>query len=172
VGGEPVVPPIQGIDGDGVTTAVDVFELKVSPEGEVVVIGGGEVGAEVGLFLAEKGCHVTIIEMRGELAPDSAPVFYRVVLLGRCESQPNLDIILNATCKAIDADGVTYVGSDGKESRVDADSVVVAAGMCSMQDSALVFADTGLLFYMIGDCETTGNIQKSIRSGYSIASIL
>ena len=34
----------------------------------VVVIGGGEVGVETGMFLAQNGREVTVVEMRDELA--------------------------------------------------------------------------------------------------------
>ena len=37
----------------------------------IAVLGGGLVGCETGLFLAERGHQVTIIEMQDEIAPEA-----------------------------------------------------------------------------------------------------
>ena len=38
---------------------------------KLLVLGGGLVGCETGLFLAERGHQVTIIEMQSEIAPEA-----------------------------------------------------------------------------------------------------
>ena len=54
-GGEPLCPPIPGIDGDNVEYAWDVLAGKAVTGGSVVVIGGGAVGIETALYLARIG---------------------------------------------------------------------------------------------------------------------
>jgi hypothetical protein len=50
--------------------------------------------------------------------------------------------------------------------------VVIAVGMKPNNDLALKFHDAADRFYIIGDCNVPGNIQKAIRSGFSIGSTL
>jgi 2,4-dienoyl-CoA reductase (NADPH2) len=54
-GARPMVPPIPGLDLPHVVDAWDVLEEKVETGERVVIIGGGAVGVETALFLAEKG---------------------------------------------------------------------------------------------------------------------
>jgi 2,4-dienoyl-CoA reductase-like NADH-dependent reductase (Old Yellow Enzyme family)/thioredoxin reductase len=170
VGADPMVPNIPGVDGNAVVFAAEALERESSLDEHVAVIGGGDVGAETGLYLAERGHRVTILEMRGMLAADAAPVFYRSVLQDLCAKQSGLDTILNARCVGIYEDGVAYVGADGVERKVTADSVVLAVGTKSKTDDALKFYGSTGRFHMIGDCESSGNVQKSIRSAFAIAS--
>ena len=102
VGSTPVVPGIAGIDGPNVLYAVDVYGHEDSLAENVVVIGGGEVGVETGLHLAEKGHNVTLLEMLDTLAPDATPALhYRDLLLGALEEQRRFTCLVNARCTAI-----------------------------------------------------------------------
>lgn len=55
---------IPGYDRKNVRTAADVLNGAPCPGKRVVIIGGGSVGAETGIWLAEQGKEVTIVEMR------------------------------------------------------------------------------------------------------------
>ena len=54
-GAKPIKPPIEGVDLPHVVQAWDVLLEKVSTGKKVVVIGGGAVGVETAMHLAEKG---------------------------------------------------------------------------------------------------------------------
>ncbi len=54
-GAKPLLPPIPGLDLPHVLDAWDVLENKAATGQRVAIIGGGAVGVETGLFLAEKG---------------------------------------------------------------------------------------------------------------------
>ena len=64
-------PPIEGLDGEGIEHATTVYTRLGNLSERVAVLGGGLVGCETGLFLAENGHSVTIIEMREEIAPEA-----------------------------------------------------------------------------------------------------
>jgi len=172
VGSEPVVPPIPGIKGKNVIFAPDVYGNESALAKNVVVIGGGEVGVETGMHLAETGHQVTLLEMLNILAPEATPVHYYSMFREAWEKLPDFKYILQARCTAISRDGVTYVDADRKEHTVKADSVVVAAGMKPKNDLALQFYGTGDQFFIIGDCNIAGNVQKVMRSAFSTASAL
>lgn len=162
--------PIPGADGSNVFSAVDTM-TDVSRLGkQIVVIGGGEVGTETGLFLARSGRKVTVLARRDRLAPDAPFIHYMEQLQAAWEAEPNFSFILNASATAIREDGVSYRLSDGTEGSVPADSVVIAVGQVSRQEEALAFYGCAPRFYMVGDCIKPGTIQSVNRSAYAAAS--
>jgi len=172
VGSEPIVPDIPGINGNNVTYAPDVYGNEDSLGKNVVFIGGGEVGVETALHLAEKGHKVKVVERLNMLASDAPPVHYYTVLRDYWEKEKNFSFVVNATCNGIKADKVTYLDEYSMEHEIKADSVVIAVGMKAKTDLALTFHGVGGRLYIIGDCDKAGNVQKVMRSAFSIASII
>jgi 2,4-dienoyl-CoA reductase-like NADH-dependent reductase (Old Yellow Enzyme family)/NADPH-dependent 2,4-dienoyl-CoA reductase/sulfur reductase-like enzyme len=172
VGSEPVIPRIPGIEGKNVVFAKDVYGNEAALAKNVVVIGGGEVGVETGMYLAEKGHKVTVLEMLDMLARDAVPIHYYSMFREAWENLENFKFILKARCNGIGPDKVTYVDSKGKEHSIKAGSVVIAVGMKPKNDLALKFYDAGDRFFMIGDCNRVGNVQKAMRSAFSTASMI
>ncbi len=169
VGAEPVIPGIPGARNENVTVATDAI-MNIDKIGKnVVVIGGGEVGVETGMFLAQNGREVTVIEMRDELAADTTVMHYRSMFVEAWEAIPSFHYVLNATAKEIAPDHVTYTDKDGVDHDLPADSVILSVGMRSKVDEALSFYGTNPGFYMVGDCKKPGTIQTTNRSAYVIA---
>lgn len=169
VGAQPIVPRIPGADGANVTVATDAIMHKEKIGKNVVVIGGGEVGVETGMFLAQIGHEVTVVEMRDELAADTTVMHYRSMFSAAWEAIPTFHYVLNATAKEITADHVTYTDKGGVDHDLPADSVVLSVGMRSNSDEALSFYGTNPGFYMVGDCRKPGTIQTTNRSAYVTA---
>jgi len=186
------VPPIPGVYANGlnansnednndkqsrilsanVSFGVNAFADESKLSKDVAVVGGGDVGAEIGIFLARAGHNVTIVEMRNMLAADAPPIFYRSVIQDICAKQERLNIVLNAKCTKIESDGVTIAKTDGSqpaEQKILAGSIVLSAGMKSKLDDALKFYGSAQIFELIGDCETAGNVQKAVRSAFAAA---
>ena len=67
LGEEPVVPPIPGVDGENVLPAVYAYTYPEVLTGKTVILGGGLVGVELGIFLKNMGLDVTVIEMADKL---------------------------------------------------------------------------------------------------------
>ena len=105
VGSEPIVPSIPGVDGTNVVFAKDVYGNEDKLSEKVVVIGGGEVGVETGMHLAEKGHPVTVIEMREMLAPDATPIHFYTMFRDAWEKIPNFSSVLRGRCTAIGPHG-------------------------------------------------------------------
>ena len=169
VGAQPVIPNIPGADGENVTVATDAIMHAEKIGQSVVVIGGGEVGVETGMFLAQNGRDVTVIEMRDELAADTTVMHYRSMFQAAWEAIPNFHFVLNATAKAIAPDHVTYTDKDGVDHDIPAESVVLSVGMRSKTAEALSFYGKGRAFWMVGDCKKPGTIQTTNRSAYGAA---
>jgi NAD(P)H-nitrite reductase large subunit len=71
-GGNPIIPPIQGIDKEGISTlktmadAERIYHLKGE---KAVVIGAGSVGVESCISLKRRGMEVTLLEQLGHVLP-------------------------------------------------------------------------------------------------------
>jgi NADPH-dependent 2,4-dienoyl-CoA reductase/sulfur reductase-like enzyme len=172
VGSEPVVPSIPGIEGKNVILAPDVFGKEDTLAENVIVIGGGEVGVETGMHLAETGHKVTVVEMLDILAPESIRVHFYTMFQEAWEKLPNFKSILNSRCTSISSNGVTYADKDGKQHKVEAGSIVIAVGMKAKSDLAMKYYSPDYEFFLIGDCNKAGNVRKAIRSAFSIASMI
>ena len=146
IGAGPVVPQIPGVDGKNVVFAVDVFGKENALGKSVVVVGGGEIGVETGMHLAEKGHDVTVLEMTDMLAREAVPIHYYAMFREAWEKLGNFHPVVNARCTAISGEGVVYQDKDGRERSVKADSVVIAAGMQAKDELALEFYGAGIPF--------------------------
>ena len=172
LGAEPIIPLLPGIDGDNVVCAPDVFGKENTLAEDIVIIGGGEVGVETGIHLAQKGHKVTVLEMQEELAIDSTPIHYRRLLRDVWEAQKNFTYLVNARCTGITGEGVIYVDKDNVDHKIAAGSVVLAVGVKSKVDEALALYTRGEKIQLIGDCNKAGNVQTLMRSAFSTASQL
>jgi 2,4-dienoyl-CoA reductase-like NADH-dependent reductase (Old Yellow Enzyme family)/thioredoxin reductase len=172
IGAEPVVPQISGAGGKNVVFAKDVFGNEAKLGKSVVIVGGGEVGVETGMHLAEKGHKVTVLEMANMLARESVPIHFYTMFREAWQKLPNFHSIVNARCTAISDNEVVYDDKDGKEQSIKADSVVIAVGMKAKQDLAMKFYGAADRVFMIGDCRAAGDVQRAIRSAFSAASML
>jgi hypothetical protein len=88
------------------------------------------------------------------------------------EKLPNFHSVLNARCTGVSDKGIAYEDKDGGRYETAAGSVVIAVGMKARSDDALRLVDTAYECYFIGDCTRAGNIQRVMRSAFSIASAI
>lgn len=187
LGAQPNVPrSIEGIsnpDGtlkDGYLSCVDVFGREAELGKKVVIVGGSETGIETAMYLAENGHDVTLLTRQHEIGHDCSKLHYITMAfvkvdpetgLGHMapawEQYDNIHGVVNVTTKSVDGGRVTYVGEDGAEGSVEADSVVICGGMNSSFDEAAVFSGAAERFFIIGDCKKVGNIQMCTREAYS-----
>ena len=169
IGSEPAYPPIPGVHGENVIPAIETVAREPEMSHEVVVVGGGEIGVEMGLHLAKHGHEVTLLEMGSILSPESVPVHFRSLFEKAWETQEGFTYHLNAKVTAITPDGVTYVDGDGAEHTLSARTVVLAAGMKAKQAEAMAMMDGNVRTHMIGDCDKVGCIQTGVRAAYALA---
>lgn len=172
IGSEPAYPPIPGVHGPNVIPAIETVAKEAGMGHEVVVVGGGEIGVEMGLFLAKQGHQVTLLEMGPILSPESVPVHFRSIFEQAFNHQPGFSYRLNARVIRIAEGGVTYLDVEGNENTVGASCVVLAAGMKPRHTEAMRFFNGECRVHVIGDCNKVGCIQTAMRSAYALANNL
>lgn len=169
LGAEPLVIPIPGVETT--VKAPDVFGNEDKLGQKIVIIGGGQVGAETGIHLAWLGKDVTILEMQSKIAPD-AWFTYKWAMDIELNERENLHTIVNGRCSKIENNSVTYIDAAGSEQILEADSVVLCVGFKSNTVQAESLILPGVPFTMIGDCKQVGTVQQAVRSAFDVAMTL
>lgn len=169
-GAHPNRLPIAGADKPHVWMPIDVYGQEQKLGRRVVVIGGGEIGAETGLYLAESGHEVTLLTRQDRVAPDATCTHYREMFEERWEAESHFTYITEAATQAITDETVVYRTRDSQLCQIPADSVVLAGGRTANSTQALAFYGAANEFYMIGDCKTPGNVQRCMRMAFAAAS--
>ena len=169
LGAEPLLIPIPGVEET--VKAPDVFGNEEKLGQRVVIIGGGQVGAETGIHLAWLGKDVTILEMQGKIAPDAWFTYHWAMDIELSERE-NLHSIVNGRCSGIKNGRVTYIDEKGAEQVLEADSVVLCVGFKPRKQAAEDLILPGVPFSLIGDCKAVGTVQQAVRSAFDAAMIL
>ena len=169
LGAEPLVVPIPGIEHT--VKAPEVFGNEDKLGKKVVIIGGGQVGAETGIHLAQKGKDVTILEMQSKIAPD-AWFTYKWAMDIELNERENLHCITDGRCTGVTEDSVTYLDKDGNKQALAADGVVLCVGFRPQTQAAEELILPGIPFTLIGDCKAVGTVQQAVRGAFDIAMTL
>jgi NADPH-dependent 2,4-dienoyl-CoA reductase/sulfur reductase-like enzyme len=171
VGADPNVPKIPGADGKNVYDIINVYTKEKELGKNVVVIGGGEYGVETGMFLAKTGHKTTMLTSNKELLP-LVRVHYQEIMIDVYEHLENFNYILESIATRISDGKVFYTDAKGNEKSIQADSIVLYAGLKAKQDEAMSFYGSARkAFFIIGDCTgKCGDVQKAVRNAYFTAS--
>lgn len=151
-GSSPVMPEIEGIKGEGVftlRTIEDALKIRAYCENspKVAVVGGGFVGIKVSAALIQKGIKVTIIEQLPFILYPCADRISAEILSARLK-KAGIEIITGERVTAICRDKGRVKGLRLSSKKVDADMVIVAAGVkpnAEFLDGSSVRFDRGIL---------------------------
>lgn len=168
IGGEPLVPPINGIHNDNVLYAASMHKRGDVPKNKTVVIGGGLMGCEEAIALAQDGKNVTIVEMTDIIAGEADGGLKQMI--DEKIEYYKIPVLTGYSCVKITDGGAVVKSKDGVEKTLKADSVLIAAGVRpkDSETSRLRDAcyDLGIEFIAVGDCKKTGRIREATSSGY------
>jgi len=192
-GASPMVLPIPGAELPHVVQAWDVLADNVYTGKRVVIIGGGAVGVETALLLAEKGTlsadvlkflfvnkaetpetlyelatqgtkQVTVIEMIDAIGKD----FGKSTRWGMLQDVTRYGVESKLTSKALEITptGIKIETDQGIE-EITADTIVLAAGSRSVNDLAAVIEAKKIPFDVIGDAGKIGMAFDAVHQGYA-----
>jgi len=166
-GAAPVVPRIEGIDGENVIIAEDVYGAEEKIGEQIIVLGGGLVGCETAAHLGRTGRHVTIVEMREDIALDS-DIFYRTAV--KAELRRDQAVVLtNASGRRVTAEGLEVKLQDGSEKMLPADSIICAAGYRADQKLFEELCCSAPVVQRLGDCRRPGKVAYAVRDAHYMA---
>ena len=166
IGATPFALPVPG--ADEVPLAVDVLGKEAELGNNVIVIGGGQVGVEIGLHFVANGKKVTVVEMQSELMPDASTTGRNELLTEIDKVADSFVSITGARCTAVTKSSVTYA-IDGREETINADSVVFAVGMRPRAAEADSFFNSADEVSLIGDCVKARTVEWATKEAYYAA---
>ena len=190
-GGRPVVPQIEGMGRIQVVQAWDVLQNKVDLGHDVLVIGGGAVGVEAALHIAQWGTidartlrflflsgaedvdtlrelctrstkKVTLIEMLPRIAADMG-ISTRWIALSRLKRH-GVDVKTGAKAERMTPEGVV-IRQDGESQLLRCRTVVLACGTESVRPEQVGEGWTGEK-WVIGDAKSPRKAYEAIREGF------
>lgn len=144
-GSEPVPLPGLRVDGERVLDSTGVLALTEVPA-TLAVVGGGYIGAELGMAFARFGSAVTVVEAADRILTDFDADLVKVIR-DRC-TELGIEIRTGATAARLDDDGLVVV-QGGVERRIPADRVLVSVGRrprtgeLQLEDIGITVSPTG-----------------------------
>ncbi len=191
-GAAPMTPPIPGVELPHVVQAWDVLADRVYTGKRVVIVGGGAVGVETALFLAEKGTlsadvlkflfvnkaetpevlyematrgtkKITVIEMIDKIGKD----FGKTTRWGMLQDVKRYGVESKVTAKALEitSTGIKIEAPEGTE-EIPADTVVLAVGSRPINTLEEIITSKNIPCDVIGDAQNIGMAFDAVHQGY------
>ena len=163
-GGLPNMPRIPGIDRKNVVPAREVLLGHTQVEGRILVAGGGEVGVETAMYLAdgERG-RITIIEMFDAVAAKTDAT--RVVAMKKFLHDHEVEIMSNTKVLGI-GETCMIVEQEGVRKTLPYDAVVVSMGYHPNSRLAAELEDLGEKLTVIGDAKECTHAMEAASMGF------
>lgn len=152
-----------------VVFAEDILMNKVAAKDHAVIIGGGLVGAELALHLAQQDKNPVLVELMDDILSCGPAICH-------ANSQMLIDLLkfhqvsVKTSSKVIEAkDHKVFIESNGKIESVDSNQIVLAVGYNanrSLYDD--IKFDSNKETYLLGDAREVKNILAAIWDAYEV----
>ncbi|WP_281984547.1 dihydrolipoyl dehydrogenase [Thalassorhabdomicrobium marinisediminis] len=157
------------IDEKTVVSSTGALELKKVPN-DMVVIGAGVIGLELGSVYSRLGANVTVIEFLDAVTPGMDAEIQKT--FQRTLKKQGLKFVMGAAVQGVETKGgkatVTYkLRKDDSEHSVDADTVLVATGRRPYTDG-LGLDKLGVEMSERGQIKTDAHYKTSVDGIYAI----
>jgi 2,4-dienoyl-CoA reductase-like NADH-dependent reductase (Old Yellow Enzyme family)/thioredoxin reductase len=163
-GAKPVRLPFLQEGANGVCTYREALERPESLPEKVVVAGGGAIGCEVALHLAEWGHKVRIVEMTDRVG-SQYEAMTRKLILQRLRSH-GVEVLTNHRITGYREGRLSCLsGVEQEPLSLEAPAVVLALGTCPEDRLFAPLCSAGLEVYRIGDCLEPRSIKEAILEG-------
>jgi NADPH-dependent 2,4-dienoyl-CoA reductase/sulfur reductase-like enzyme len=170
-GSQPVVPPIPGVDGEGVFTVSDLHKaiaikdmIAKGKVGKAVVVGGGAIGIEMAEALTDLwGVETAIVEYKDQLLPGIID-WPLAAILEKHLRDHNVEVYLGEAAEEILIQDDKVSGVRTGKRTLEADMVIMAVGV---RPRSKLAQDAGLLVSASGGIVVNERMQTSDPDVYA-----
>lgn len=152
-----------------VYTATDAL-LGKTPIGErVMVVGGGLVGCETALWLAQEGKHVTIVEALDRLMAVNKPLCHaNSEMLERLLPFHGVETLVSSSVQKYE-NGKLLVKTPQGEQQLDCDTVILSVGFREDRGVFDAWENSAKEIYLLGDAKKVANIMYAVWDAFEVA---
>src|SRR5262249_15083429 len=168
-GSKPIMPPIPGLEGEGVWTSDDAVSATSIPK-TMVLIGAGAVGLEFAYVFNGLGVKCTVVEMMGEILPLSDSEI--AAELRKSLKRQGIEFHLNSKVSAVKRTSGGFdvtIATDKGDQTVECEVILVGAGRRGWVD------DLGLeqagVHVEKGKIPVNEKLQTNVPSVYAIGDV-
>ena len=152
-----------------VYTATDAL-LGKTPIGErVTVVGGGLVGCETALWLAQEGKRVTIVEALDRLMAVNKPLCHaNSEMLERLLPFHGVETLVSSSVQKYE-NGKLLVKTPQGEQQLDCDTVILSVGFREDRGVFDAWENSAKEIYLLGDAKKVANIMYAVWDAFEVA---
>lgn len=154
--------PVPGMED--ALTADEVLSGRTLPGSGVLVVGGGQTGAETAEYLADRGYQVSLVELAGEIVAEGFGVTKDFLLRNLRDGR--VQVYTGARVTGRTGQTVTVETENGPLALSPIDWVVMAAGRRPDTSGDEVAAGWNGTVLRVGDAAGIKNGYRNIRQGY------
>ncbi|MGN1344070.1 MAG: FAD-dependent oxidoreductase, partial [Traorella sp.] len=165
IGAELITPKIKG--HEYAIDCLTALENQQKIGNKVVIVGGGQIGIELGLELSDHQHQVDVIEKSSTIAANGN-MLYHIGLVEYLKTKDNIHSHVNCECLEITDKGV-WIKENGLKQFIEADSVITAVGFKSKKEEAFDLYGIADETFTIGDCDHVGKVLDATNDAFFIA---
>ena len=154
--------PVKGVEHTIEATEYLLGEKAVGEN--VTIIGGGLTGCEIAYDLYLQGKKPTIVEMMDDLIVTKGICLANTSFLRDFFETNKVPVHLETKLNEVLEDGVMVTDKDGKNFKIDADSVIMSVGY-----NPAPLAPKAKHVHVIGDANKVGNLRTVIWGAWDVA---
>ena len=167
-GGNPFVPPMEGVDLDGVYQIRNIddgkkVQMAIKDAKSAVVTGAGLIGIEIAFALMRQGLNVTLSEMMPQIVPRSLDKDMSDILVSYLESE-GINVVLGKPITKLLGDKKVEKVCFGDKEVIDSDMVILATGVRAELDLArMAGCEIGRWAILVND-----RMETSVEDVYAV----
>jgi 2,4-dienoyl-CoA reductase (NADPH2) len=185
LGGTPVLPDVQGINGRNVIKSADLYstlrffirflgpkrlrsltKIWMPVAKNVIIIGGALQGCQLGEFLTKRGRKVIIVETEKELGKWMYPE--RKTRLFYWFRKKGVKLIGGVKLDEIKPAGLSIIVNDNDKQLLETDKIIPAIPLAPNLELMDKIKGKVAEIYVVGDCASPGIIPDATASGWEI----
>ncbi len=173
-GSKPIVLDSPGVTKENIViTVIDLLLDKKKAGETVVVIGGGRVGCETAIWLAQQGKKVTVVEKLDKLMSTDPPIpLMNKMMLVDLLNFYKVNILTNTSLLEVRSNDVVVINKSNSRDILKTDTAVLAVGLIPNQDLYCELQGKIHNIYLIGDSREPRNIMGAIWDAYEVARVI